>query len=391
MVLALWGIGWALTPCGCAQYDLGAKAAPRMVEARVALDGTPPTLGATTAAAGGQPEKLDPALQQRLLVYNATLGLTVDRIAYAIEQAKTIAEKAGGYVHQMSTDSATLRVPAAKFHEVLGQLLQLGRVAHKQVTGTDVTEQYRDLHIRLDNAEKLRGRLVQLLDKAQKVEEMLKVEQELGRVTEDVELLKGKARHLEHNVAFSTLTVQFTSSIPQEQFDTRIPFAWVNDLGRDLVRGESGRPHEARAEWALVAIALPPSYVKYYEWDYTTRAMSADGVMIQVRRLANYRGGTAEFWHGLVRRALVDEQHFTLGEDKTVAVHGGVARLLALQKVIGAQPHAYLVAVAATEHHVYVFEAWGHEDKVKAARAGLEAALGTMRLGWWRQLLWHLF
>jgi hypothetical protein len=358
----------------------------------MSLDGAAPTLAAAVAASGEKSEQLAPALKERLIIYNATLELAVDRIGYSIEQAKTLAAQAGGYVQELTTSSATLRVPATKFHETLGALLKLGRVVRKQVKGTDVTEEARDLHIRLDNAEKIRQRLVALLEKSQKVEETLKVEQELGRVTETIELLKGKIRHLEHNVAFSTITVHFTSSLPQDQFDVTIPFEWVNELGGELVRGDTGRPHDARSPWRLVAIRLPESYVKYYEWGYVTKAMSADGVVVQVRRLANYRGGTTDFWHGLARRALVQEKHFTLGEEKAVGLRGGyAARLLVLSKDIGDQKQGYLVAVAATKDHVYVFEAWGPQEKLTKERTVLEAALATLRLGWCRQFLWHLF
>lgn len=387
--VALLGLLSSAPLCGCA--SMGAMRAAGFAAPEARLNGMPPTLATSTSAAGGEAEQLDPALQKRLIIYNAALELSVDRIAFSLEQVKALAEKAGGYIHQMTTTSTVIRVPAAKFHEVVGQILQLGRLRRKQITGTDVTEQYRDLGIRLDNAEKIRARLIKLLDKATKVEETLKVEKELGRITTELELLKGKIRHLEHNVAFSTITVRLASSLPQDQFDTKIPFRWVTELGRDLASGDTGRPHDRRGKWRLVAIALPKSYVKYYEWDYTTKAMSADGVVIQVRRLDNYRGGTTDFWHGLIRRALVEDKHFTLAEDKTLPVHGGAARFNLLSKVIGAQKHAYFIAVVATKNHVYLFEAWGQEDKVKAAQPDLEAALETLRLGWWRQCLWHLF
>lgn len=390
VMLAVCALAWSAALCGCASMQFAKGGADFAMPTSEAA-GMPPTLSETVKAAGGESESLAPDLQKRMIVYNAALELSVDRITHSLEQVKALAQQAGGYVHQMTTNSAVIRVPATKFHEVVGSILQLGRVRRKQVTGTDVTEQFRDLRIRLDNAERIRTRLVELLKKATKVEETLKVEKELGRVTTEIELLKGKIRHMEHNVAFSTVTVRMSSTLPQDQFDQSIPFRWVNQLGEDLARGDTGRPHHQQGTWRLVAIALPDSYVKYYEWDWTTKAMSADGVVVQVRRLANYRGGTTAFWHGLVRRALVDDKHFALAEEKTLAVHGGSARVLALTKVVGAQKHAYLVAIAATKDHVYVVEAWGHEEKVAQARADLDAAIETLRLGGWRTFLWHLF
>ena len=173
----------------------------------------------------------------------------------------------------------------------------------------------------------------------------------------------------------------------------RVPAARFHEtLGADLIRGETGRPHYLRSEWRLVAIRLPEAYVKHHEYDYVTRAMSADGVVVQVRRLANYRGGTVDFWHGIIRRALVDDKHFTVAEDPTVAIrHGETGRMLVATKQIGDAKQGYLVAVATTKHHVCLFEAWGQEDKLTHDRPALEAALKSMVIGPWRTFFWHLF
>ena len=379
---------------GCVMQAGDARAMRAKFAAEEAtVDGMPPALGdMAKAAAGGPAERLDPGLRKRLIVYNAIVEVRVDRIAYALEQVKTLAGSMGGYVREMGTHSVTIRVPAGKFHETVAAIEKLGRVRRKQVKGTDVTEQVRDWHIQLENAESVRQRLAKLLEKATKVEEILKVEKELARVTETVELLKAKLRQLEHSVAYSTITVQFTSDLPQDRLDTQIPFAWVSSLGADLVRGETGQPSEARSQWRRVALRLPKAYVRYYDYEYETRALSADGLSIRVRRLENYRGGSTEFWHGLIRRVLADEKHFTVGDEPTAKLPGGsTARILVASKEIGREKHGYLVAVATTKAHVYLFEAWGPLAKFTTDRPKFEAAVKSMQLGCWRQFFWHLF
>jgi hypothetical protein len=84
----------------------------------------------------------------------------------------------------------------------------LGKVQSQSVSGQDVTDQYRDYQIRLENAEKSRDRYLELLAKAENVEAALQVERELERLNETIDLLKGRMNRMDHLEAFSTITVQ---------------------------------------------------------------------------------------------------------------------------------------------------------------------------------------
>ena len=71
----------------------------------------------------------------------------------------------------------------------------------------DVTDEYVDLTARLTNQEVTEGVLVRLFDKAEKVEDALKVQTELTRVQGEIERLKGRIQFLEQTSAFSLVNV----------------------------------------------------------------------------------------------------------------------------------------------------------------------------------------
>ncbi|MBK6622314.1 MAG: DUF4349 domain-containing protein [Saprospirales bacterium] len=73
--------------------------------------------------------------------------------------------------------------------------------------GQDVTDEYTDYQIRLDNARKARERYLELLAKAENVEAALKVEKELERLNETIDLLEGKMTRIDHLSEFSTITI----------------------------------------------------------------------------------------------------------------------------------------------------------------------------------------
>ncbi len=54
--------------------------------------------------------------------------------------------------------------------------------------------------------------MIALLAKAQTVEQIIAVQNQLGLITGQIEQLKGQIQYIEHNVAFSTISVQLTEA-----------------------------------------------------------------------------------------------------------------------------------------------------------------------------------
>lgn len=166
------------------------------------------------------------------LIYDAVVELSVYETEKTIDTAEQLARDAGGYVVQRNDHAVMFRVPTAKFQATYQASLKLGDVLHRRVTVRDVTEEFRDLRIRLRNAEAVRERLEQLLARADKVAEALEVEHELERVAGEIELIKGKLAMLSELTAFSTITLQFESRpIDRVNSQVRLPFPWLDELG----------------------------------------------------------------------------------------------------------------------------------------------------------------
>lgn len=145
--------------------------------------------------------------EDRKLIYSASLGLTVAEPDSTLARIVALAKEFDGYVNRTGSYGATIRVPAARLDEALNRISALGKVTRKNIVGEDVTEAYFDMGIRLDNAEKARQRYLELLAKAQNVAETLLVERELERLTETIDLLKGKMNRLDQLEAYSSVSV----------------------------------------------------------------------------------------------------------------------------------------------------------------------------------------
>ena len=208
---------------------LTAQAAPKSLQTgeEGAVDPGQDPPGTATAETAS-----DATVAAPLLIYTANLVMGVFEAAEAIDQAEKLALDAGGYLVRRDDQSITVRVPAAKFHGTLKDVMKLGDVRHRDVKVQDVTEQFHDLQIRLRNAEAVLARLHALLDRAQSVKDALAVEAELARVAGQVEQLKGRLKILRELIAFSTITVRFDAQ-PVEQLESNItlPFPWLDSLG----------------------------------------------------------------------------------------------------------------------------------------------------------------
>ncbi|MEL6845327.1 MAG: DUF4349 domain-containing protein, partial [Bacteroidota bacterium] len=106
----------------------------------------------------------------RKIIQNATLSLAVTQPDSMSAQLTTLAESLGGYLSQSGTYQTTIRIPAERFEEAIAAISTMGKLQSKTISGQDVTNQYYDLQIRIENAEKARQRYLELLAKAENVE-----------------------------------------------------------------------------------------------------------------------------------------------------------------------------------------------------------------------------
>ncbi len=177
-------------------------------------------------------------LLRPMVIKNAELRLLVEDTTVASDRLTQVVEDLGGYiissrrwVQEMYGEnyqyaSYTLGVPVDEFETALRRLRGLAiEVLDEVASGQDVSEEYVDLQSRLENLESTRQRIREFLEQAQDVEEALKVNDELTRIEEEIELIRGRMQYLAKRAAISTITVylepQTTPVTP-----TPTPAAW---------------------------------------------------------------------------------------------------------------------------------------------------------------------
>ena len=109
--------------------------------------------------------------------------------------------------------STTIEVKSTMLDTAIAEISALGEITSKNIIGNDVTDQYTDLEIRLENAQSARKRYLELLAQAENVSAALMVEKELERLNTQIDLLEGQMRSITQNVQYSSITVYLNEKV----------------------------------------------------------------------------------------------------------------------------------------------------------------------------------
>lgn len=198
-----------------------AVAAPSMaVKAQADLSGAPESSPEPAPSVGQE----GPTAVTDMIIRNGFANIQVDSLELAMAAARALAARVGGTVGNTSVEAGDrqvrranmqLRIPSARFDEVMGGLAPLGKVESVNATAQDVGEEFVDVSARVANARRLEERLITILaTRTGKLEEVLAVERELARVREEIDRYEGRIRYLKSRVAISTLELSLHEKEP---------------------------------------------------------------------------------------------------------------------------------------------------------------------------------
>ena len=113
--------------------------------------------------------------------------------------------------------SLIIRIPSKNFDAFVNELSKgVTYFDRKEISSRDVTAEYIDTDSRLASKKKLELRYLELLKKANKVQEMLEIEKQLSEIREEIEAKEGQLKYLQSQVSMSTINVEFYKNMATE-------------------------------------------------------------------------------------------------------------------------------------------------------------------------------
>ena len=195
------------------------------------------TTSSSNGSAGSSPNTSDESsdLNPEKIIYSADATVETTQFEDTVKALNAMIDSVGGWIESSSVTGAnysnisrgsktnrsasyTVRVPNDRFDEMMNSLPALGNVPRSHVYTENVTSQYYDTQARLTTYQAQEKRLLELLDKAETVSDVIEIENELTEVRYRIESMQTSLRNWDRRVSWSSirLTVNEVSEYTPE-------------------------------------------------------------------------------------------------------------------------------------------------------------------------------
>ncbi|MCR4938761.1 MAG: DUF4349 domain-containing protein [Treponemataceae bacterium] len=195
------------------EYAVEAEAMPMptMAAAPMRMSAKSTAMAEDAMVAGGMENGSQYAQEERKLIKTGSISFEVENLDSTEGLVTEWAEQYGGYVFSSGRDTMnawyTVKIPSSSFDEAMNSVGTIGSVKSRSVSTEDVSDSYYDLKTRLETRKIMRDRLSEYLEKAENIDNLLKIESQLNSVISDIEYMEGNMKRLNGRIDYSTINI----------------------------------------------------------------------------------------------------------------------------------------------------------------------------------------
>ncbi len=198
-----------------------------------------------------QVQESDAASQtsDRKLIRTVNMSVETTEFDSVMETLEQRIRDLGGYIECMETyngsvyssyhsnrsASMTARIPAGQLNGFLGEVFEIGNVTRRSENVQDVTLDYVDMASHKKTLQAEHDRLLELMEKAESIEDIITIEQRLSNVRYQIESMEAQLRTYDNKVDYSTVyldvsEVKELTPVHEETLWERISGGFMEDL-----------------------------------------------------------------------------------------------------------------------------------------------------------------
>ena len=206
---------------------------------------------------GGFVTSADVADPARKMIYTANLDIETKQYDDSLAFILTSVANSGGFIEtqQESNNShyygqgkygttryayIAARIPSAGFQPFVDSMGEAGQVNNKSIQAENITQRYNDTEATVEALTIERGRLLEMMDKAETIEDMIAVETRLTEVERSLSAYKTDLSAMDKSVEFSTVYISLNEVAEYQEdpetFGQRLAFS-IRDSLRNFADG----------------------------------------------------------------------------------------------------------------------------------------------------------
>ena len=101
----------------------------------------------------------------------------------------------------------TVRIPTDKYSDFMSGSAEIGNVVSRSSSAENISRRYNDVSAQIEALEKQQTRLLEMMDEAKTIEDMIAVEDRLSEVQYQLNSLKTNRESMDTDIAYSTISV----------------------------------------------------------------------------------------------------------------------------------------------------------------------------------------
>ena len=185
------------------------------------------------------------------IIYSSDVTVETTDFETSISALTALVEEYDGWIQSSSVNGAdyyssargysanrsahyTLRIPSSKFSQLMGSLSTLGNVPYSHTYTENVTSQYYDVQARLTAYTTQEARLLEMMELAETVSDVIIIEEKLTELRYEIESLQSALNNWDRRVSYSTVNVSIEEV---REYTPEAEMSYGEELLRSFVDG----------------------------------------------------------------------------------------------------------------------------------------------------------
>lgn len=165
-------------------------------------------------------EEGESSLGDRKIIRNVHINIDITEFNKVLKEITNYIKSKDGYIQNSDIQTMNrgrdeyregyinLRIPQQYLNEAIDVISGKGKVNNLSMNSDDITKAYMDTEARLKNLEVQEERLREIISKAEKIDDILNIENELRRVRTEIEQLQSTIKNWDNLVSLSTISLR---------------------------------------------------------------------------------------------------------------------------------------------------------------------------------------